>query len=144
MRSWAPAEPSGWGWRPIETGRSPCKRPATTRGLQLVATAVTDPCAYGAYNLSGVKWGANFAWSYQSATTPSNLTASAAAGALQRAVNHVTGGYNNCGLGDNVAPRTRTAEARQSRRTSPPVLAAELRTRRTWLGSGRPPAAIWA
>jgi hypothetical protein len=75
---------------------------ATTRGVQLVAAAVTDPCKDGAYNLSGVKWGTDFAWFYQSATTPSNFTASAAAGAFQRAVNHITGGYTNCGLTDNV------------------------------------------
>jgi hypothetical protein len=93
----------GLGMETDRSGRVSIHDDATTAGLQLAATATTDPCKDGAYKLGGTKWSTDFGWWYQSSSTPTNLYAGSTATALQRAVGHITGGYNNCGLSDGVS-----------------------------------------
>jgi hypothetical protein len=105
---WAEAKLAGGGAveLSIQTGSDgepTVRHGSTTPGLQLQATGTTDPCADGAYSLGGFKWTTAYAWRFASATTPSNLTVSGAEGSLKSAANHITNGYNNCGLADNIS-----------------------------------------
>jgi Matrixin len=87
--------------RTSNDGKVTVRDDSTTPGLQLQATTTTNPCLDGAYALYGVKWAKSYAWSFQASSTPS-MSQSSAATTLKSAANHITSGYNSCGLADNI------------------------------------------
>ena len=107
-------------WVGLQTdlsGRVSIRDDATTPGLQMIASSSTSACSDGAYTLEGFKWSTTYSWWFQSGSTPSAFTASAAAGAFKRAIGHISGAYNNCSLADRVSA-TQTYMGATSRATN--------------------------
>lgn len=90
----------------VQTGRDgkvTVRDSSTTPGLQLWATAVTNPCSDGGYATYGVRWATTVSWRFLASSTPSGVSQSSAASAFRSAANRITGAYNDCGLADSVS-----------------------------------------
>jgi hypothetical protein len=67
------------------------------------AQAAPGPCNDSAYSLLGGRWKQTLNWSYQSSSTPGELSASAALTVIKRSFKNITGARNDCGLADEVS-----------------------------------------
>ena len=78
--------------------------PSSAAGPAQQAQAAQAPnaCADSAYSLLGGKWLGTLNWSFQSATSPSEYSASAVLTVIKRSFDNMTGARNDCGLPDTV------------------------------------------
>jgi hypothetical protein len=87
------------------------QEPPPLVGGALATASAPGPCEDGAYNLGWFyfadgskkhfKWKTTFGWRYNSGSTPSEVGATAAADAIQRATTNITS-QDGCGLADEV------------------------------------------
>ena len=76
------------------------RRPVRQRST---ARAGTGACTDGAYALEGTTWATELTWSFNSGSTPSELSWTQAQSGLKNGASHMETGYNDCGLADQVS-----------------------------------------
>lgn len=65
--------------------------------------SVLGACVDGAYQLAGPKSAEPFSWHFSSRNLPTNLSITGVEAALQRSVNRMVAGHNDCGLPDGIS-----------------------------------------
>jgi len=65
--------------------------------------AALPACSDTAFNKEGAKQGGTYKWSFKASSTPSYLTKSAVAAALQQSLSNMTNEHNDCGRPDTVS-----------------------------------------
>lgn len=70
---------------------------------EVLASGSTAACADAAYSLTGHRWTQPLAWSFQDASTPTDITAANAEKALTWSALAITSSHNDCGLADEVS-----------------------------------------